>query len=273
MLAHATKKDAKGTAAPPRVVATARELFEHAECCPNNHFYVRYYRCAVGVFLGAVTKDQELVERSLDLGALEIAFRSEAAQRVGPIAAAIHQLYMSRGNVVKAAELLTRALYAIDNPDECWWLLLQAATSGTREHVARGLFILENYKNDFLLCRAHRLLFHARAAEFDDRHETTISLANAAADVFSTLHWRYHHAIALEIAERYAEAKRVFEELGVPGRSYPNKLAHTVEGELLTPPRTRNCQARRERSHQSRSGPSTQDGRTHCEVPSQGSVR
>ena len=153
----------------------ARILHEAADIWPTSNLYVRFYRSAVGVLLGALSHDYDLIERCLDIGALELAFKSEAPQRIGPIAAAVHERHLVHGHVGKAADLLTRSLQAIDNPDDCWWLLLQAAKSGTREDVARGLLVLADYANDFPLAYAHRLLLRARSAQLEGRLETSVN--------------------------------------------------------------------------------------------------
>lgn len=212
----------------------ARTLLEAAELWPSNNLYTRFYRAAVGVLLGSLTHDYDLVGRCLDMGALELAFKSEAPQKIGPIAAAIHECHTSQGRTDKATELLTRALGAIDNPDDCWWLLLQAAKWGTREHVARGFLILTGYTDEFAMARAHRLLLCARAAKLEDRIEVSTHLASEAADIFGHLGWRCHEASALEIAERFAEAKRVFDEIGIQGRRDQGKVVSRTESATLS---------------------------------------
>jgi ATP/maltotriose-dependent transcriptional regulator MalT len=215
-------------------LAGAAQLLEKAERWPSNHFYVRYYRSAVGVLLGALTQDYDIVEKCLDLGALELAFKSEAPQRIGPIAAAVHQCHLSQGRYAKAAEVLSRSLRAIDNPDECWWLLLQVARSGGPEDVARGLFVLSRYADDFPLVRAHRLLLHARSAKLNGRAFPSISLASQAADILEKLGWRCHQAIALEVAQRFIEARNLSEEIGIFGATSHPKINLRREDSLLS---------------------------------------
>jgi DNA-binding CsgD family transcriptional regulator len=212
----------------------ARTLLETAELWPSNNLYIRFYRTAVGVLLGSLTHDYDLVERCLDIWALELAFKSEAPQRIGPIAAAIHECHASKGRADKATELLTRALGAIDNPDECWWLLLQTAKRGTREHVARGFLILSGYTDGFDMARAHRLLLYARSAKLEDRIEVSTHFASEAADIFAHLGWRCHEASALELAERFAEAQRLFDEIGIQGHRDRRKVVIRTETATLS---------------------------------------
>jgi DNA-binding CsgD family transcriptional regulator len=212
----------------------ARMLLEKTEGWPTNHFYIRYYRSAVGVLLGALVRDYNLIERCLDFGALELAFRSEAPQRIGPIAAGMYEYFIVSGRQEKAAQLLSRSLRAIDNPDECWWLLLQAAQRGTREDVARALSVLGGYSDDFVLARAHRLLLHARAAGLDGRRDACANLAGEAADLLNSLGWRCHHAAALVLAERYAEARHLRQELGIFEEKVKVKSAGRTNGPTLS---------------------------------------
>jgi DNA-binding CsgD family transcriptional regulator len=214
----------------------ARALLEAAEASPSNHLYVRLFRSAIGVLLGVLTRCDDLVDRCLDLGALEVAFKSEAPQRIGPIAAAVLEYHQSRGRSGAAAELLSRSIRAIDNPDDCWWLLLKAAESGSQEDVQRGLAVLAGYTENFLLARAHRLMLHARSARLDNRPHTAVNLASEAADLLGTLGWQCHRAVALELAERYVESRHLNEAIGASGRPDRTKLAgRRAERTKLTP--------------------------------------
>jgi DNA-binding CsgD family transcriptional regulator len=193
----------------------SRALFELAQSSPNSHFYVRYCRSAVGVLLGTLTQDECLVERCLDFGALDLALKSKVPQRIGPVAAAVYEYFRSHNQAAKAADHLSTSIRAIDNPDECWWLLLQAATCGTAADVEYALLVLRECPDDFPLAYAHRLLLHARLACLDDRIYSCLNLASEAADILGSLRWRYHHAAALELAHRFAEAGHIFDEIGV----------------------------------------------------------
>jgi DNA-binding NarL/FixJ family response regulator len=215
-------------------LARARLLLETAESWPTNHFYVRLLRSAVGVLLAILTRDDEGVDRFLDVGALEIAFKSEAPQRIGPIAAAVYEYHRSRGRLGAASELLSRSLRAICNPDDCWWLLLKAAESGTAADVGRAMAILKHYDDEFALARAHRLLLKARSAHINDQPSRAADLASEAAEVLSALGWRCHQAAALELAERFIEARHLYKTMGVSAHPARIKIRGRTKGVGLT---------------------------------------
>jgi DNA-binding CsgD family transcriptional regulator len=208
-----------------------RILLESAEVWPNNHLYVRLFRSAVGVMLGSLSQDEDLLQRFLDLGVMGLAFNSEAPQRIGPIAAAVYEYHFSHGRPDSAKELLSRAVNAIDNPDGCWWLILQVARHGTREDVARTLGILDNYNDEFVLARASRLLIFARLARLDGR-PVAADLASNSAELFSALGLQYFRAVALELAERYAEARHMYAIIGAS-----HHLAQTARVAAIAKPR------------------------------------
>lgn len=199
-------------------LSEARKLLEIAELSPSNHFYVRLYRVVVGVLLGSLIDEDDLVQSCLDMGALELAFKSSAPQRIGPISAAIHEHYIRTGRNDAAANLLTRALNSVSTPDDCWWLLLQAASHGSAQDAVRGLEILRPYKDDFELASAHRLLLQARVARLTASEGSGRSDASRAATIFATLGWKYHHATALRLASRNSEANREFLRIGARTR-------------------------------------------------------
>jgi DNA-binding CsgD family transcriptional regulator/tetratricopeptide (TPR) repeat protein len=209
----------------------ARGLMETAEQYPGNHIWARVCRSAVGVMLGTLSGDRQIAKHCLDVGALDLAFSSGAGRRIGPIAAAFHEYFLSIGDDVGASEHLSRAVQAISSPDECWWLLLQVASHGRIEDVSRALEILAPYSESFQLAQAHRHLLVGRLARLDGRDGDGRNSFIDAATIFSKLGWQYHYATALRLAASDDAATAEFLRIGARANVYRavRQTSHTSQ--------------------------------------------
>jgi DNA-binding NarL/FixJ family response regulator len=191
----------------------ARRLFEEADLRPDNALTNRILRAAVGVMLGSLTQDSRLIERSLDLGVLDLMMRSDNVARGGKVIAAVHEHYRAIGRVDAARELMAAATRKLRTPHGCWWLLLQVAASGSNEDCLRVLRILAAYPPAFRLVSALRLTIEARLTKTDSAEIARQKNAEAAT-IFESLEWRYFQAQCLEQAGSNSEAGRMFLEMG-----------------------------------------------------------
>jgi DNA-binding CsgD family transcriptional regulator len=197
--------------------ARARSLFEAAELWPSLHLYARLLRAAVGVLLGCLSRDSDLVMRCLDLDILEVALSEAAVYRAGPVVAAAHEFYAEEGYRAQASALRARVMKRIEKPHGCWFFLLQVAMWGSLEDTARAVAILEPARAS-PLAAAHHAAVSSRLAQLAGDDVQQQRLAAEAAHTFDNLGWRYHEAVCLRMAGRPVEAQGRFRAMNARAR-------------------------------------------------------
>ena len=193
--------------------ATAARLL--ARVSDSSSLCARVQGVATGLILATLGFGEPSTLKQPELGVLTLACKGGIAQRIGPIAAAVHARYISLGQSDAAAEVLSRSVNSLTSVDGSWWLLLAVATHGSREDIHKALALLALFGDGLKLAHAHRLLLEARLAKDDGSDESSEGIAWQAAQLFNDLGWRYHRAIALRFAGRHAMARDLLLRMGV----------------------------------------------------------
>src|ERR1700733_1101092 len=170
----------------------------------------------VGLYLGLLTGDSQLLRDVVDVFDLEERFRSSTPERYFPLSGAFAQYLAAEGRIEEAREVLRRfarrlPVKRLRNAGSAFMMLAVAALgdeadiAGAREPIANWF---APYGGGF----AH--LFDAIvAARFNDASTLTDS-ATAAARELRQYEFRPLEGLALELAGRYDEALAMFETIG-----------------------------------------------------------
>ena len=148
--------------------------------------------------------DDELLQRSFDEDALELAMRSEEARRIGAIVAIFVKIAVTRNQIQRARNLVSRGMTAIRDANHVGELLALAAQYGTHQEAGRARE---------LLCARVRLPHHRVAQAYLDLWETYSAItrgaehearafAEKAAAEFARLGWRQPEREALALVGR-----------------------------------------------------------------------
>lgn len=172
-------------------------------------------RTALGVRLAYYVGDDVEAARFITSEALELAFGSGEAQRIGLLAGCVAAYYDATKRAAEAAALRSRALRMLHSVDFSFWLLAQLTAShdaGERAH-ARTLLVEAASDPANLAARAYLAFFDARV-EHRRRDAAAKVLGADAADQFQRIGWPWERAQALELAGRYADAIELYRRHG-----------------------------------------------------------
>jgi DNA-binding CsgD family transcriptional regulator/tetratricopeptide (TPR) repeat protein len=194
----------------------ARDLVDQALATGVDNASVRILKAAVGVPLGLMLQDEALTQRCADAEAIELAFRSTEAQRVGPVVSAFVEFFMAHGRTEEARVLLHRGIIAVTTADQSWWLLTQAAMQAEPIYYARARLALEKAAENpqHVVAAAHLKLFDAIVAKRENKSEETAAKASEAAELFAQIGWPYCRAMAEEVAGDQTSALTIYSSIG-----------------------------------------------------------
>lgn len=146
--------------------------------------------------------------------AIEDAFESGEAQRIGLLAGCAAACYDAAGQLEEAAALRSRALTTLRTVDFSFWLLDQLAGAELAERdAARALLAQAATDRGNRAACAFLTLFDARVARRKRAPEAK-ALAGDAAGQFEAIGWPWERAQALEVAGRHAEALDLYRRHG-----------------------------------------------------------
>jgi len=161
-------------------------------------------------------QDHGLTQRCADAEAVELAFRSTEAQRVGPVVSAFVDLLIADGRTEEARALLHRAVMAVASADQSWWFLTQAAMHAEPMYYVRARLALEKAAANpkHVVAAAHLRLFDAIVAQRENQSQGAIEKAHEAARLFAQIGWPYCQATALEVAGDQSSALMIYIRIG-----------------------------------------------------------
>jgi DNA-binding CsgD family transcriptional regulator/tetratricopeptide (TPR) repeat protein len=194
----------------------ARSLVDQALASGVDNASVRILKAAVGVPLGLMLQDVALTQRCADREAVELAFRSTEAQRVGPVVSAFVDLFIAEGRPEEARALLRRGVMAVTTADQSWWLLTQAAMQADPIYYSRARLALKKAAENpqHIVATAHLKLFDAIVAKGKNQLEETATKAQEAAVIFAEIGWPYCRGIAEEVAGNQLSALTIYSNIG-----------------------------------------------------------
>lgn len=196
----------------------AHDLLEAAAMWPSDNLTVRILRAGLGLLLGTLTGDGDILIKHLDLCTLDHVMRQRLGAAVGLAGAALHAYFKSIGRDGDAAAALSGALASSRSAHGCSWSLLMLAKSGSAEDCARARRLVDRGVGRGPLDRAYRALIDGRQGFLLGAEDPWRARYREAAEMFSSIGWRYHQAVCLDLAGHSAEAREMCAALGVSGR-------------------------------------------------------
>jgi DNA-binding CsgD family transcriptional regulator len=196
-------------------LSAVRALQQEDSRLPRGIAMTQTARTALGVRMAYYSDDDAEAARLITPEALELAFESGEAQRIGLLAGCVAAYYDAGGRSDEANTLRSRALRTIRTVDFSFWLLDQMTATEDADERQRARHLLAEAAADRgnLAAAAHLALFDARLAA-RNRSTDAKSRALEAAAKFEAIGWPWERAQALEIAGRYAEASDLYRRHG-----------------------------------------------------------
>jgi tetratricopeptide (TPR) repeat protein len=195
-------------------IARARGLLESALLAVDDSPVIRFWKTAVGTMVAALTGDKALYERTSDPSLLAMAFSSQEPQRIGPVVGACCESYFLSERTAASARLLRRALRSISSLEECWWMLSLVARLGQIDEINRAIALVNHLHSGMALRTGFQDFLEGALKIRLGHSQSGAESATRAARVFVSLGWRYHAAVALELAQRHGEARQAYLSLG-----------------------------------------------------------
>ncbi len=171
-------------------------------------------RAWVGLTIGLIVEDTEVIARCGDADLLTIALDSGDAYTLGRTAAAFIEYDVQRGEMAAAAALLERAVRRITSPDCALALFEPIALYGDAALVARGQALLDAFPASHRLAHAQRPLFAAIVARRAGDVAAAEQLASQAQLAFEDCEHHYAAAQCMELAGRRAQAHARYLAMG-----------------------------------------------------------
>lgn len=191
----------------------ARRLLSEAERLTMAVPAIRMWLACVGVQLGLLLDDPDLIDRFAREDLIEQAFRSGESQRIEPVAVVFAALAHARGDPERAADLLHRAVSAVHVVHIHFSLPLAVAQMGRAQDVPRMRELLSRWASpdDNVIAKAYLKLFEALVRP----DEAAIRVfATEAAHAFGEMRLTHFEAMALEAAGGLTEALALYRAMG-----------------------------------------------------------
>lgn len=173
----------------------------------------RLHTSSVAIAIGLRTGDDELIDRFAEDALVDLAFRTQEAQRFGAIATVLAEFYARRGAVAPAAELLHRAAADARGIGAVAELPIAVARYGDADDFPRMRTLLGRWTRPGNCAGAAYLaLFDALAAE--RAGGDTVAPAGTAAGLFAQIGFPLYEALALEAGGHPKEALEIYRRTG-----------------------------------------------------------
>ena len=199
------------------MLAEAKVLLDGAISSGVNAPIITLLLAEVGIPLGLMLDNSELLSYCARAEALELALQSGEPERIGPVALAFADYAAVQGDILKSKAILKAALGALKSADQCWWMLSRVALTcdSTEMHEAHQMLMdAVNRVPQHLAAQACLHLFEAYAARRSGDVKRSVASATRAANMFEEMQWRPLLAEALEVARRSNDALKIREEIG-----------------------------------------------------------
>ncbi|MBV8364879.1 MAG: hypothetical protein JO194_00110 [Candidatus Eremiobacteraeota bacterium] len=198
----------------------ARELVAHACAMGIELRKFEIVAARIGIAIGLLLLDDELVERSAARDFFEIIEGLD--ESAVPYAACAYIDYsVARGRFDDARGIIDRTLNALEvlrGKQTENVVFVHIAVHGDPAHVARARTLLAGLDEAQLArehdTRAYLTLFDARVALRENHASQARSLAARAAQQFSQLGWDYYEALAREVAGERDRALAIYRRIG-----------------------------------------------------------
>jgi len=188
---------------------------EQAARLPPGIAMAQTANAALGIRLAFYRGDDAEAARLASPEALELAFASNEAQRIGLLSGCVAAYYDVVGRREDASALRSRALSAIGSVEFCFWLLDQIALAKDPKERGRARGLLADAAADRgnRAAVAYLSLFDARVAS-SKRDSQVTRFAERAAAEFAAIGWPWEQSQALDLAGRYADALEIYRRHG-----------------------------------------------------------
>ncbi len=193
---------------------SARTLIDQAlSVVEEVQAYLRLQLAGIAIPLGLRLGDEALVDRFAREENVELAFRSDQAQRIAPIGAAFAELYVQRGQKQAAIDLLHRVVCTIPSVAQRPWWSLALAQYGSPEDQpgVRALLVRWAAHSENRAGKAYLALYDALLATDAAGARECGERAELA---FAELHMPHWQALALELSRRPLEALELYRKMG-----------------------------------------------------------
>lgn len=194
----------------------AKKLLDQAISGGINAPIIRLLLSEIGIPLGLMLEDEELLGYCAREDSLSLALESGESERLGPVAAAFADYEGVRGDMEKAAAILRSALNMLNSADQSWWMLSRVGLyCGAPEKELARKMLLESTERapTHVAARACLNLFDALSLRVGDP-TLAVGPGLLAAEDFARLHWTPYEAYALEVAGETNRARSIFECIG-----------------------------------------------------------
>jgi DNA-binding CsgD family transcriptional regulator len=197
-----------------------KELYYQGLAYEGSAVATQVTTACLGMRIGLVAGDDELVARNDDAGLVERAFASREQQSIGNVAGTLLALYADREQQTPARALRNRAMAALRSTDFSFWLLDDVAARGEPDEVERARVLLarDAQTHQHRTAAAYLLLFDARVAARAACGDRAIELATRAVEAFGALGWPLESGWALEVAGRHDDALETYRGMGAFGQ-------------------------------------------------------
>ncbi len=202
-------------------LARGRELVAEALGAGVELPSFRVHLAGLGIAIGLLLMDDELVERCAQGDLEEYALQSTQARILGASFAFVERALV-QDHATHARDLLHRAIENLERigslppTGDADRLLILAAQHGDNADISRAHNLLERMAkiSSVRSTAAQLALFNALAAARDHNKSVAADQALKAAMLFHDLGWPLHEARALEVAERPVEALEIYRRCG-----------------------------------------------------------
>ena len=180
----------------------ARHLLIDAMTYDTKTPTLRVLKAMVGVEFARTVGDRELLKKTIDDEALELAFRSGEPQRIGAIVATYVKVAAARHQMQRARDLIARGISAVTSASRVGELLSLAARYGSPADAHRARALLEQQLRlpHQRTSQAYLELWEAYAGLAQRAPNVTRNRAEKAAAIFARLGWKHQQNEALALA-------------------------------------------------------------------------
>jgi DNA-binding CsgD family transcriptional regulator len=193
-------------------VAAARQALLDALASSYEARRLDAWIAGYGIPVALAARDDALLERCA-IADVDATLAGGDVSAIAHVAAAYAELSAARGDAAGAAEVLARALAALDDGARPLFLCALVAQHGRERDLPRARALLAAHERDRSRA-AERALFDAHVAARRRRRTEAAQRALEAAELYGELQWVLQQARALELAGRDADALRIYRAAG-----------------------------------------------------------
>jgi DNA-binding CsgD family transcriptional regulator len=174
-------------------------------------------RASAGIAIGLALGDDALVETFADESWIERALASRDAYSIGRIVYAFYELFRTRGDGARAAQMCAIALDRCASADCMWPMFAAVARDGHEAAVHRARALLDAFPRRHPIASAQRKLFEAVLADRNGNIAYAAQRAGEAYLLLDSLGLRYQATVALVLTGRTTQARARYAAFGFDG--------------------------------------------------------